>query len=276
MAATSNISFTIPFTKAFLVRHNTFAARVEFKFDCVLHSLTLLRVNYWKNKDVVHLDTPLADDPVIPHDEIIPLYQQASMIAVEWSRKFPLEKSSDNTYKTSPWSATLIFCANSTEEVFLYWMQYDLYPKSHMASIDKFLMTKMKPTDQQLRDLKANEQAFKRIISKMNEQIPFTLEEEALIENSKSAVSFTKGPKSTVESLVKVHAEIAKIPFPQKLDSVTGLFPLQTIIESKQGPALIEKNNLYVRVREKLGKTKEEKPPADVEKKAGTNIYEMD
>ncbi len=285
MATTSNVSFTTPFTKAFLAKHNSFAARVEFRFDCVSHSLTLLRVNYWKNKDVVHLDTPLADDPLIPQGEILPLYQQASMIAVEWSRKFPLEKLSDNTYKTSSWKPTLVFYANSIEEAFLYWMLYDLYPQVHMVSLNEFIMMNMKPTQQQLKDLQAHEQTFQNLISKMNAQLPFTPEEEAFLENSKSTISFTKGPKGNVENLLKIHAEIAKVQFPQKLDSESNIFSLQTIIESKQGPALVDKNNFYVKTLQKLPNKKKENTTTNIEKKSitkeenkktETNIYEMD
>ena len=245
-AISNNISLTVPFTKAFLARYGRLAARVELKFDFAANSLSLLHVNFWQSKDVVHLDTPLADDPTLPSVEVMAFYQKASMMAVEWSRLFPLEKQKDNTYKTTPWDATLIFYANSVEETFLYWMLYDLYPKDRVHSFNQFLAENMKPSEHQLAALKANEAMFESILTKCNTHTPLTPEEKGLLDHSQPVLSFLKGPKKEINSLLKIHSEMKKIPFPQPLDSLTKLFPLRTTIESKETYGFAEKNKLYL------------------------------
>lgn len=246
MATTTAVNST-SFTKAFLVEHKSFKARAEFLFDAAKNSLTLNRLNFWENKDTVHLTIPLADDNLSPEDTIL-LYSKAAELALIWARQFPIEKNRDGTYKTTPWESDTVFQAHSPEEGFLYWMLYYFLPKGNDEEFVEILQKGMAPTANLDLMFESVEDMLK-IKMKLDKQQPLTTKEREIVEKVKPAIPKIEEVHSDPAILEKMLAQFRKIKYPQVMHRSLGDNIETTVRAAKT--ELAKRSQLYAHALQK-------------------------
>ncbi|MBS0615601.1 MAG: hypothetical protein JSR58_03495 [Verrucomicrobia bacterium] len=243
MAAITSTSSEPVFTKAFLAKNNSLSARTELVFDKSSNTLTLAQVNLWKSKEVVHLDTPLADDPELCHaKDVAELYHQACLIAVSWSRAFPLEKLKDNSYKTEDWNATVVIKVRSPEEAFLYWILYNFYPQNDMQKLDALAAQYTSPPRSHLELIRQNTPKYQAMFSKIKNGDELTPEEDAFLEQTRPLFNFVDDPKNKIESLKQMREEFKKIHYLQVLERPENVFSMADMISATN---IRKKSELY-------------------------------
>ncbi len=212
MAAIS--SLTVPFTKAFLVKHQGLSARVEFLFDRAKNSLRLNRVNLWENKESVHLTIPLADEN-IPGEETFILYFNAVELIRIWCKQFPTEKKPDGTYESMQWDAKWDVQVHSAEEAFLYWMLCFILPENDSAF--SAILPREGLTREQMEFMYANAERIVAIVDKKKHQYPMTQEELDLVGKARFCLPVVKNWHSDPTVLSKMLNEFRKLRFPEIL-----------------------------------------------------------
>ena len=256
MAATFNVSSAMPFTKAFIVKYEQISARVEFEFNEAPACLTLVRVNFWKSKEVAHLNLSLAGDPDVPPKERMLLYREAALLAVTWSQQFPREKKPDGFYRTTPWSATLAIKGNSPEEAFLYWILYDLHPKNNIDYFEKKFGERAEQKEC-LEVLGLQSSKVMQIISKVQQKEDLTLEETRFVVEKlvlfQQMISSLKDDKSKFQ---QYYNEFQKIKFPQELVRLGGAVELQKFIPALNGRFLQQRVESYISAQDRRDSTK--------------------
>lgn len=257
MAATSNVSSAVPFTKAFIVKHEKFSARVEFLFNQTASTLTLMRVNFWKSKEVAHLNLALAGDPDVPPKDRILLYREAALLGMTWSQQFPREKNPDGFYTTTPWTAKLSLQGNSPEEAFLYWVLYDLYPKNNIEDFEHKFSERAEYQNESLKLLGTDSEKVMQVISKVQQKQDLTPEEELFV--VEKFVPFQKmigGLKDDKAKFQKYYNEFQKLKFPQELVRLAASIALQEFIPILNGMFLDQRVASYISAQERRDSTK--------------------
>ncbi|MBS0615600.1 MAG: hypothetical protein JSR58_03490 [Verrucomicrobia bacterium] len=203
------------FTKAFLVRHEKYAARAEFCFDKARGSLTLNRLNYWESKEIVHLTYPLADDS-LPSFDTVTLYYRAAELALEWRKKFPTEeKNPDNTYKVIPWNAEITFIAHSPEEAFLYWMLFYFMPKENEDDFVEILRKGQSYSKEQNEFMANNAHRMQALGQKVRQGYVPNAEERKLVDQFRFVLPQIDNVHSDPKTLKKMLEGFRKLKFPQ-------------------------------------------------------------
>lgn len=252
---------TTPFTKAYLVKHENRSARVAFLFDKSTSSLTVSKINFWKSKEIVHLNLPLADDPDVTPQAKIMLYKEAVFLALEWSKYFPLEKPANNSPKTILWNATISFFANSSEEAFILWFLIEQYPHDDKLSFARIVDHKYKMGVEMKEFFWTYHDTLKSINLKKINHLPCTEEEDLLLSRCATLLKTENIPRTQEEIQQDVKNRLKQLRYPQKLSQIGSMLSVRDRIEVLKNTPFDEKVEFYI-------KALDARPP--------TNIEEMD